>query len=126
MLFLLAPAAPAVADAVQRSSLLGVNSWALLEGDAQFSSLRNIPIGGYRMPFSWARTEREAGAPYDFSSHDRVVAGAPRLGIRVLPILSDSPPWVRGSSTRLGEPPEPGYEMGRFEAFPAAAAARYG
>jgi hypothetical protein len=126
MLLLLALAAPATADAIQRSSLFGINSWALLEEDAQLAPLQDMPIGGYRMPFSWAYAEREAGGPYDFSSHDRVVAGAARLGIRVLPVLSDSPQWVRGSSTRVGEPPEPGYEMNRFEAFAAAAAARYG
>jgi hypothetical protein len=45
MVLLLALAAPATADAAERSSLLGINSWALLEEEPQLSPLRDMPIG---------------------------------------------------------------------------------
>jgi hypothetical protein len=121
----LALGAPA-ADALQSSPLFGINSWNLLDDDAQLAPLGATPIGSYRVPFSWAAAEPEPGAAYDFTSHDRLVAAAARAGVQLLPVLSDSPPWVRGSSARAGEPPEAGVEMSRFEQFAAAAARRFG
>jgi hypothetical protein len=123
---LLALVVPAAADATQRSSLFGINSWSVLDDDAQLAPLRGTAIGAYRVGFSWRAAQPQAGAPYDFATHDRLVASAARLGVRLLPVLSDSPQWVRGSSSRAGEPPEAGFEMSRFEQFAAAAARRYG
>jgi hypothetical protein len=119
-------AVPAAAQAAQRSSLFGFNSWSVLDDSAQLAPLSDTPIGSYRVSFSWAAAEPQAGVPYDFARHDRIVAAAARLGVRLLPVLSDSPVWVRGSSARAGEPPEPGVELASFEQFAAAAARRYG
>lgn len=126
MLLLIALAAPAAAGAAGRSSLFGINSWSVLDDDAQLAPLRDTPIGAYRVSFSWASAEAQAGASYNFATHDRLVAASARLGVRLLPVLDDSPEWARGSSPRAGEPPEAGYEMSHFEQFVAAAAGRFG
>ena len=126
LLLAVAVAAPTAAQAVQRSSFVGVNSWSVLDDATQLAPLGDTSIGSYRVPFSWAAAEPDAAAPYDFTHHDRLVASSARLGVRLLPVLSDSPAWVRGSSAHPGEPPEPGAELSRFEQFAAAAARRYG
>ena len=116
-------AAPAGAYAVNRSSLFGINSWGVLDDDAQLAPLSHTPIGAYRVAFSWRSAEPGPAVPYDFESHDKLVGAAARLGVQLLPVLIDSPPWV---SERPGDPPEAGYELRRFEHFAAAAARRFG
>jgi hypothetical protein len=111
---------------LHRSSLFGINAWSILDSDEALAPVRDSPLGGYRVAFSWRSAEPEAGVPYDFDSHDRLVAAAARVHLRLLPVLIDSPPWVSGDPSRPSEPPEPGYEMERFELFAAAVARRFG
>ena len=124
----LGTSAPALADAgpVPRSSLFGINSWSVLDSEAELAPLRDTPVGAYRVAFPWGLAEPALGVPYDFESHDRLVSEAARLHLRLLPVLNDSPGWVTGSPARATEPPQPGYESDRFELFAAAAARRFG
>jgi hypothetical protein len=126
----LAMAGPAPASArqqsVERWPLFGINSWQWLDTDAELEPLRDTPIGSYRVVFSWRAVEPQPGAAYDFGVTDNLVAAAARADLQLLPVLIESPSWVTGGESRPTEPPEPGYEMERFELFTAAVARRYG
>jgi hypothetical protein len=123
IVFVLALTTAPNAGAAEEHSLFGINAWGVLDNGASFAPLRDSRIHAYRVVFPWSWAEPQPGVPYDFTQHERLVAAAARLGIRVRPVLIDSPTWV---APRLSEPPEPGYEMQRFEQFVAAAARRFG
>jgi polysaccharide biosynthesis protein PslG len=118
--------APAEQPKVDQWPLVGINSWQLLDTDAEVQPLRDTPIGSYRAVFSWRAVEPQAGGGYDFGVPDNLVAVTARAHLQLLPALIESPSWVTGDQARPTEPPEPGYEMERFELFTAAVARRYG
>jgi hypothetical protein len=74
-----------------------------------------------RTVFSWANTQPEEGASFDFAFTDGVVGQAAQAGVELLPIVMETPFWAR---TREADwwPERPA----RFGAYMTALVARYG
>jgi hypothetical protein len=79
-------------------------------------------VGTLRVLFSWGGVQPSAGAPYDWSRYDLLVAGAAINGIRVLATVYSSPTWAEPSP----EYPPLGSALPGFASFVRAAVARYG
>ncbi len=79
-------------------------------------------LGTLRINFYWGAVQPTGGAPYDWSHYDQIVGAAAENGIRVLPTVYGSPPWV---ARRPNLPPGRSH-WADFRHFVAAAARRYG
>ncbi len=79
-------------------------------------------LGTLRINLYWGAVQQSGGAPYDWSHYDQIVEAAAENGIRVLPTVYGSPPWV---SRRPNLPPGKKH-WADFRNFVAAAAQRYG
>ena len=73
-------------------------------------------IDRLRFGLQWAHVQREAGAPFDFSLIDRIMAEAGTQGLTILPIVDFPPQWARPVWEHLDE----------YGAFVEAVVARYG
>jgi polysaccharide biosynthesis protein PslG len=83
------PAAPAAARA-ESPSLFGVVAQTN-PGDAEFETMSEGGVATYRWLVSWPALQREAGAPSDWSTTDRVVEQLARHGIEPFPVVFGSP-----------------------------------
>jgi len=79
-------------------------------------------VGTLRVNVVWDAVQPAPGAPYDWSRYDALIGAAAQQGIRVLPTVYGSPPWV---AARANYPPSTD-RFGDFRAFVHAAAERYG
>jgi polysaccharide biosynthesis protein PslG len=96
-LLALVPAAGAAA-AVPRG-FFGVAPQGSL-APADFDRMRGV-VGTLRIPVYWFRVEPARGQ-YDFAELDETVASAAAAGVRVLPFVYGTPPWL---STDPARPP---------------------
>ena len=87
-----------------------------------FERMRGLDLT-VRMPIYWFEVEPEPGR-YDFSAPDQIVAEAAVRGIRVMPFVYGSPPWVAADQAR---PPLDSASARRaWSAFLARLVERYG
>ena len=108
--------------------------------ERELAAMAGAGVGSVRMSFFWARIQPyrsweeipEAargdftdvrGRPYAFGEADRLVAGAARRGMRVLPVLLFAPYWAARHPGEFASPPA---DPGTFAAFAATLAERYG
>ena len=107
--FSLAMAAPAALSALPpaEENPYGVCSHLSRWGfDYRDESCRWISITGLRhvrCDFDWLPTQRERGAPYDWTKLDAVMESAERAGLQVLPILYGFPSWAMPEEEHLDE-----------------------
>jgi hypothetical protein len=106
-LFVAAPAA----EAATPRGFYGV-MWdrAAMDGgsvdeDAQWALMRRSGVESVRLVFSWAGIQPEAGVQPDFSDTDAKVELAARNGIRLLPVVLNTPGWAEKFPGRHGSPP---------------------
>ena len=108
--------APATAAEVPA---LGLNDWSRLNSqDLQVLSATDLDY--YRVPLRWSEVERRRGR-YDWSAFDRLMKSAACRGVRLLPVLQDSPPWVGPPQT-----PPTGRAQTRWLMWVRASIGRYG
>jgi hypothetical protein len=123
---ILALAAPA--EARVRADFIGVAAEDVFAGNADYrttnlSAQAVIGIGLDRQTFDWKRIETRPGH-YDLSYHDEYVAKAAAHGIRILPVLFDTPSfYVRAHRGRAACEPKKNETFARFA---AALVTRYG
>jgi hypothetical protein len=79
-------------------------------------------LGTLRINLYWGAVQPTRASDYDWTHYDQIVGDAASEGIRVLPTVYGSPPWV---APRPNLPPQGGH-LGDFRRFVEAAAARYG
>jgi Beta-galactosidase len=94
-----------------------------LDQDEQWALMRRSGVESVRIVFSWARAEPEAGGQPDFSDFDAKVELAARHGIRLLPVVLDTPEWAKRYPGRRGSPPE---SISDYSAFMSRLVQRYG
>ena len=83
-----------------------------------------LGAGWVRVDVSWAVVQPDSGAAYDWSGTDRVVRAARDRGLRVLGILTYTPPWARAEGCATFTcPPR---DAAEFAAYAGAVAGRYG
>ncbi len=84
---------------------------------AQLAAQRRAGIGLIRQTFSWRAIEQRPGR-YELATYDRFVLDAARAGLRVLPILFDTPAFraapVADGDRRAAAPPRDPAAMARF------------
>ncbi len=79
-------------------------------------------LGTLRINLYWGAVQPSGPSGYEWSHYDQVIGDAAQNGIRVLPTVYGSPPWVaRGPNL----PPRGGH-LADFQRFVEAAAQRYG
>ncbi len=91
------------------------------------ADLRYMKAGGVesiRVPISWAGIQPTAKGGYNWSGVDGVVEAATVRGLRVLPFLYGTPPWLARNWRTL--PVDNGRQRAAWRAFLQAAVARYG
>lgn len=123
-------AAPAAASARVPNDFVGIVSEDVFAGDAsyrtaQLNAQRSIGVGLIRQTFRWSEIEAAPGR-YDLSQYDQYVAHAAAHGMRILPILYDSPAFrsrAPGAARSGAYPPRNLAALGRFG---AVLARRYG
>ena len=79
-------------------------------------------LGTLRINLYWGAVQPSGASGYDWTHYDQIVGDAAESGIRVLPTVYGSPPWV---AARPNLPPR-GKHLGDFRRFAEAAAGRYG
>ena len=100
VLLLLVAAAPAQARRSVPFGWLGVNSdgpiMDRVEGppDSEWSYMATSGAESTRLAVRWSTLQSARDAAIDFSAADRLVLGAARHGIRVLPVVQGTPEWA--------------------------------
>jgi polysaccharide biosynthesis protein PslG len=94
-----------------------------VDEDAQWALMRRSGVESVRLVFSWARAQPEAGMQPDFSDTDAKVELAARNGIRLLPVVLNTPSWAEKYPGRHGSPPEFASD---YAAFMSRLVERYG
>jgi len=79
-------------------------------------------VGIVRVPIYWSECEPEPGV-YDFAAFDALVGAAAERGIRVLPFVYGTPPWL---SPSLARPPLSKSASTAWAAFLRVLVGRYG
>jgi hypothetical protein len=79
-------------------------------------------LGTLRINLYWGAVQSSGPSGYDWTHYDQIIGDAALNGIRVLPTVYGSPPWV---ARRPNVPPLSGH-LGDFQRFVEAAAQRYG
>ena len=84
---------------------------AAMEGSAddqaaQWARMRRSGVESVRLVFSWERAQPAFGMQPDFSDTDAKVELAARNGIRLLPVVLNTPDWAAKFQGRHGSPPE--------------------
>jgi hypothetical protein len=94
----------------------------LTERDAEY--MRAGGVGAVRIPVPWVLVQPTRAHVYSWGWLDPIVAAAARSGLRVLPFLYGTPPWLAPQPTTLPV----GSERARqaWGAFLASAVERYG
>ena len=109
------PATPAAASDLRTGVIVN----ALDGGAGELDLVRDIGVRWIREEIRWSEVEPVRGER-DWSRPDTLVADAARRGIRVLPLVLESPPWLEDETSDLPR------DAGAFADFAAASAARYG
>jgi hypothetical protein len=94
----------------------------LTEADAEF--MRAGRIGSVRWPVAWSGVQPTRNGGYVWAAIDEVVETAARQGLRVLPFVYSTPPWLSPKYTTL--PVNNARQRGAWSAFLRAAVERYG
>jgi len=111
--------APAAAQARAPRGFIGITSEDVLQGDANYrtsnlSAQRASGVKLIRQTFKWRDIEYTPGF-YILDPYDAYVAKLAAHGIRVLPVLFDSPTFHNGTTkTRPAFPPKSNSSMARF------------
>jgi len=94
--------------------------------EADYNLIRQAGVRSLRLPLQWAAIEPVSPyvRPSDWSSFDYAVGLAARYGMRVLPFVCASPPWV-GPESQL-EPSVRGWQRRAWTSFLQRAVQRYG
>jgi hypothetical protein len=120
LLLLLSSASPATARPTVPRGFLGVvPQGPLAEGD--FARMRGV-VGTLRIPVYWPQAEPRQGA-LELSGLDRLVSGAARAGVRVLPFVYGTPAWLAADPAR---PPLSPVARSAWTRFLRALVERYG
>jgi hypothetical protein len=86
-------AAPPASSASERSRFFGVVAQTN-PSDAEFDRMHAGGVSTYRMAISWPAIQPSAGAPFDWTASDRLVADLTANRIEPLPVLYGSPCFV--------------------------------
>lgn len=113
--------APASAAAGVSPGFFGVVPQGTLSA-ADFSRMEGV-VGTLRVPVYWSEVEPERGS-YDFSRLDAVVGEAAAHGIRVLPFVYGTPPWLGPNPAR--PPLDSATARGAWSSFLRRLVGRYG
>jgi polysaccharide biosynthesis protein PslG len=111
--------APAAAQARLPSGFIGLTSGDVMWGrpnyrNSTLSTQASARVRLLRQTFDWRALEPSPGV-YNLSFNDRYVLDLARHGIRVLPVLFNSPSFYNGTSkTRPTFPPKSNSSMARF------------
>ena len=81
-------------------------------------------VKNLRVSVSWGSIQPDSPNEFNWGGLDATVEAAAREGVRVMPTLYATPPWMSKRSTNL--PVKNKSQMDRWRNFVAAAAARYG
>jgi hypothetical protein len=92
--------------------------------DADASYMKAGGIETIRWPLAWSSIQPTARGGYLWEGFDGVVEMAARHGLKVLPILYGTPPWLSSKDTKL--PIDSGRARKAWSAFLEAAVHRYG
>jgi hypothetical protein len=65
---------------------------------SDFNRMRGV-VGTLRIPIAWSQVERRAGE-FDFAGLDAIVSAAASAGVRVLPFVYGTPPWLAADPAR--------------------------
>jgi polysaccharide biosynthesis protein PslG len=87
----LALAVPAQADAALR---VGIHSSSFLNQE----ETQRMALGGtriIRVPFVWKRMQPFPDGAFDFAAYDELVERSAAAGIEVLPVVVETPDWIR-------------------------------
>jgi hypothetical protein len=90
-------AAPAQAKRTVPFGWLGVNADGPIMGDAPDSEWAYMATSGAevtRFAVRWSEMQPSRDAAIDFSAFDRIVLAGARHGIKVLPVVQDTPSWA--------------------------------
>jgi polysaccharide biosynthesis protein PslG len=90
-------------------------------GDRDFARMQGT-IGSVRLALYWGEVEPRRGA-WDFAAMDEQIAAAARHGIRVMPYLYGTAPWLSADPTR---PPTSSRQQAQWIRFVRRAVGRYG
>jgi hypothetical protein len=95
---------------------------ALTDQDVRYMNAGGIET--IRVPFPWGVVQPTAKAEYDWTGTDAIVEMATEGGLRVLPFLYGTPPWLSRKPTTL--PIDSGRARRAWSAFVKASVERYG
>lgn len=104
---------------VRKGVVVGVIANTLDGGDGDRRAVRAAGFRWVREELRWSELEPRRGR-FDWRTSDRLFRDTARRGLRVLPLLLESPRWL--SRDALALPPD----AAAFARYVAAAAARYG
>jgi hypothetical protein len=90
--------------------------------EQQWSLMAQSGVESVRTVFSWARAQPTAGTAPDLTATDQLVSLAARHGIKLLPIVIETPDWA-AKRPGHGAPPE---HVGAYTAFLRTLVLRYG
>jgi len=125
---ILSVAAPASAAGAVPRAFFGVHlDVALIEEghsfEGQMRRIARTGAGSIVTSFNWGVDQQQRGGPVDFTRTDRIVRGAARSRLRVLPVVVTSPPWSRPPELGVFTPP---LDPRDYAAYLTALIGRYG
>jgi hypothetical protein len=91
---------------------------------AELRDVRALGVQAIRVDLDWNDVQPAAAGPRDWAAFDRTAARALEQGLRVLPIVTYTPPWARAPGCRADQQCHPA-DPATFAAFAGAAVARY-
>lgn len=97
-----------------------------LEPDELDRALDDIASSGatwVRFDLNWADIQADGPDSFNWARYDRVIDGAHRRGLKVLPVVAYTPPWARPAGLDTDKAPPARIED--FTRFVAVAVARY-
>jgi len=112
------PASPAVARPALGVATLDFPS------SAEIQRMARGGVQTYKLSIFWQKVQPTATSPPDWSSYDAQFAAAATAGIRILPLLHGSAPWVNSNFQR--PPLDAGWKRAAWRSFVGEFAARYG
>ncbi len=90
--------------------------------DAEWARMARNGVESARVSFYWTKAQPQPG-PIDFTAIDRIVSQAATHGVRVLPVVVNTPEWARIDPAKGGSPPR---NVSDYTAYLDALIARYG
>jgi hypothetical protein len=90
--------------------------------DAQWALMARTGVESARAVFSWERAQPRAGEPPSFDRTDRLVTLALAHGIRLLPVVLETPTWARA----FNHPFSPPLHSNDYATYVRALVRRYG